>query len=77
MAHMMQKESDSIACNALNHIQIHAGTKGSVSPLRALRIVENVSDIPLDMLNRLRLPELFRRVCRCNASTPFNAINEP
>src|SRR3989449_11689061 len=51
---MMQKESGSIACNGLNHVQIYAGTKGSVSPLRALRIVENVSDIPPDMLNDLR-----------------------
>src|SRR5437773_5117064 len=50
----MQKESDSIACTALNHAQIYAGTKGSVSPLRALRIIENVSDIPPDMLNNLR-----------------------
>src|SRR5256885_892012 len=54
MAHMMRKGSDSIACNGLNHVHIYAGTKESVSPLRALRIVENVSDIPPDMLNDLR-----------------------
>src|SRR5438094_5455234 len=54
MAHMMQKDSDSIACSGLNHVQIYTGTKGGVSPLRALRIVENVSDIPPDMLNDLR-----------------------
>ena len=54
MAHMMQKDSDSIACSGLNHVQIYAGTKGSVSPLRALRIVENVSDKPPHMLNDLR-----------------------
>src|SRR5256885_16092341 len=54
MAHMMQKGSDSIACTGLNHVQIYAGTKGSVSSLGALRIVENVSDNPPDMLNDLR-----------------------
>src|SRR2546429_3713742 len=54
MAHMRQKGSDSIACNGLNHVQIYAGTKGSVPPLRALRIVENVSDKPPHMLNDLR-----------------------
>src|SRR3989441_8295654 len=54
MAHMMQKDSDSIACSGLNHVQIYAGRKGTVPPLRALRIVENVSDIPPDMLNDLR-----------------------
>src|SRR5438552_13438572 len=54
MAHMMQKDSDSIACSGLNHVQIYAGRKGTVSSLRALRIVENVSDIPPDMLNDLR-----------------------
>src|SRR3989441_280468 len=51
---MMQKESVSIACTGLNHVQIYAGTMGGVSPLRALRIVENVSDNPPDMLNDLR-----------------------
>ena len=36
--------------------------KGTVSPLRALRIVENVSDIPPDMLNDLRYA--FRQVLK-------------
>src|SRR5438094_7178827 len=62
MAHMMQKDSDSIACSGLNHVQSYAGRKGTVSPLRALRIVENVSDIPPDMLNDLRYA--FRQVLK-------------
>src|SRR3989442_6108123 len=63
----MQKQLDSIACAGLNHVQIYAGTKGNLSPLRALMFVENLSETLSVMLNDLRCA--FRQLLKNSGFT--------
>src|SRR5437867_10344765 len=50
----MQKTLNSITCARLNQLLICAWANGNPSPLRALRLVENLCEILSAMLNDLR-----------------------